>query len=700
MKIMLNLFKLLFLLFASVSFLEADESVSASSDFAIEEMTVYGTSNSQSVFDYPGSVDVLSREEIEFLSPSTISDVFSNVAGVEFSSGPRRTGEIPSIRGLGGDNVLILLDGARQSFSSAHDGRFFLDPDLLKKAEVVKGPASGLYGSGATGGVLAFETVNAMDLLEEGSTKGGRLKFGHQSVNDEFLGNVTTFGMLGSFDLLASFGIRQSGDIELGSGAELSSDDEIDNYLIKGGFTANDWRIEGSWQKFDNDAIEPNNGQGVAAGNDVDKDVISDNFRGSIAFNPASEFINAKITAYHNETEVKEFDQSLNRDQSREVDSVGISFKNVSNFRLGASDTALTIGGNWYEDEQTGTDDSTGDGTRGGVPDAEAEFYGFFAQAELSLDVSEELNILFIPSIRYDHFKSSAQGQNNNSDKAWSPRFSMSIGTDAVRLFSSYSEGFRAPSINELYLDGVHFGIPHPILGAPTVANNNFTPNTNLKPEKTDTFETGLSFNFGGLFSSDDKLKMKASYYDTNVEDFIDTRVNFAFDRTCFIPRFFSPCSAGTTDSANITDAEIAGLELEGSYENRLILFRANYSTIDGTDETTGADIGTLTPNRLNLDLRLKLTDLRAVAGVRLKTAGSFDGITFSTTTNRFTVNDARSGYITTDLYSSWQPVFAPGFRLDFGIENLFDKDFERVFQGVSEPGINVKTALTFQKSF
>lgn len=122
-------------------------------------VTVYGTSNPLPTIDYPGQVSVIDRDELDARLVSTIADGLRDVPGLQFSGGPRRTGEVPALRGLSGENVLVLLDGARQSFLSAHDGRFFLDPDLVARAEVVRGPASALYGSGAVGGVLAFETV-------------------------------------------------------------------------------------------------------------------------------------------------------------------------------------------------------------------------------------------------------------------------------------------------------------------------------------------------------------------------------------------------------------------------------------------------------------------------------------------------------------------------------------------------------------
>ena len=76
-----------------------------------ETVTVYGTSNPIAVFDYPGQVTVVTRDELDTLAPSSISDALRDVPGLDFAGGPRRTGEAPSLRGLSGQNVLILLDG-------------------------------------------------------------------------------------------------------------------------------------------------------------------------------------------------------------------------------------------------------------------------------------------------------------------------------------------------------------------------------------------------------------------------------------------------------------------------------------------------------------------------------------------------------------------------------------------------------------
>ena len=97
------------------------------------------------------------------------------------TGGPRRTGEVPSIRGFDGPDVVVLFDGARQNFGSAHDGRFFIDPGLVKRVEVLRGSASSLYGSGGTGGVIEFRTVDAADFLAPDESAGATVSGGYAS---------------------------------------------------------------------------------------------------------------------------------------------------------------------------------------------------------------------------------------------------------------------------------------------------------------------------------------------------------------------------------------------------------------------------------------------------------------------------------------------------------------------------------------
>lgn len=676
-------------------------------------ITVYGTSNPLPAIDYPGQVSVIDRAEIDARLVSTISDALRDVPGLQFAGGPRRTGEVPALRGLSGENVLILLDGARQSFLSAHDGRFFLEPDLVARAEVVRGPASALYGSGAVGGVLAFETVDADDLLTGDQSFGARVRAGYQSVNEESSGALTVFGRNERLDAVASITRRDSGDIALGSGADLPSDDDIVSGLVKLGFRASDaLTIEGSWQRFDNEAIEPNNGQGTIGLDDgtasVQKDIITDTFRGSVMFDPESDLVDAQLTAYRTETTVDEFDSTVPRLLTRDVETNGVSVRNASRFTVGGLDLTATIGGDWFRDEQVGTDDGTEDRSRGGVPNGEIEFTGAFGQIEAVLDRPLGLpgELVLIPGIRFDRFESRSEAAGTESeDEAVSPRVAASYGpTEWLRVFGSYSEGFRAPSINELFLDGIHFELPHPVLFDPTgfppsfvFVNNNFIPNPDLEAEEAETVEYGLGFDFADVFSRGDRFQAKVSRFESDVANLINLAVNIAFEPTCFAPPFF-PCTAGVTQSSNVASASLSGTEVEARYDSDRFYAYASFSSIDGENDATGEDLGTLTPDRLALDLGHRIPSAGLMIGTRLQFADEFerrglvDGV--------LDVVEERDSFAVVDLYASWVPPFAEGFRLDVGVDNVADTEFERVFEGVAEPGRNYKASIAYRLAY
>ncbi len=680
-------------------------------------ITVYGASTPLPVFEYPGQVSVVTRDLVDTFAPSAMSDLLRDVPGIDFAGGPRRTGETPNIRGLSGENLLILVDGARQSFISAHDGRFFVDPDLLRAVEVVRGPASALYGSGALGGVMAMETVTAADFLTGGQTHGVRTRIGYQDVNEESFAALTGYGRSGMIDVIGSVGFRDSGDIALGSGEDLRSDDDIVSGLLKATLTPSDALIlDASWTGFRNEALEPNNGQGVVLpddatlGRDVEKDVDTDTLRLRLGFAPVGQsWIDAQFTAYQTVTSVDEFDQSTGRTAGREIETTGFTARNSTRLDLGGVDTALTVGADWYRDEQTGSDTTSQDGDRAGVPNGESSFLGVFIEAQTRFDLPYGLpgDVLIIPGVRFDEFESEADGQQNVSDDAVSPRLSVSYGPVApLRFFVSYAEGFRAPSINELYLDGIHFPLPHPVLFDPMAGppglvfvNNNFIPNEDLMPEKAENLEIGVSFDTKNALVDGDRFQAKLSYFETQIEDFINLSVNIAFDPTCFAPPFFAPCTAGTTESANLDNAEIQGVEFEATYDAPRLRLAGFFTSIEGEDTATNADIGTLTPDRLALDARVKFPAFAAALGARLQAAAAFER-SEALDTGQLVVAEERDSYAVVDVYGTWSPAFLNGLRIDAGIDNVFDEDYERVFEGVSEPGISPRIALTYQIGF
>jgi len=146
--------------------------------------------------DLPVSADVLDADELERGQIHDIRDAARDLPNVSVRHAPARfalTGPANNtgrdgnagftIRGLGGNRVLMLVDGVRVPrsyvFGGNAFGRDYLSLDLVKRVEIVRGAASALYGSDGMGGLVNFITWEPADLLvgDAGATKrvGGRL---------------------------------------------------------------------------------------------------------------------------------------------------------------------------------------------------------------------------------------------------------------------------------------------------------------------------------------------------------------------------------------------------------------------------------------------------------------------------------------------------------------------------------------------
>ena len=140
-----------------------------------DRVVVTATRTARDIGDVPNTVDVITRERMDDLLVRDLKDLFRYEPGISVTSGSGRFSALGGIRirGLEANRVLILTDGiaVSDSFSFGsyiNANRNFVDLDTLKRVEVVRGPASSLYGSDALGGVVAYVTKDPSDYLEEG----------------------------------------------------------------------------------------------------------------------------------------------------------------------------------------------------------------------------------------------------------------------------------------------------------------------------------------------------------------------------------------------------------------------------------------------------------------------------------------------------------------------------------------------------
>ena len=217
---------------------------------------------------------------------------------------------------------------------------------------------------------------------------------------------------------------------------------------------------------------------------------------------------------------------------------------------------------------------------------------------------------------------------------------------------------------------------------------NEFIANPDLKPEETETIELGAAWRRAGLFAPGDHFELKGAWYQVDAQNLINLDVDFGFDPTCFAPPFFAPCSAGTSFSENVAAAELEGFEIAARYDTGPLTLSGALYEVDGENALTGAPLGALQPVRGYLDAVWRFEGLRLDTGVRVEFAGAFD--------KTASPAEERDGYTVVDLRASWYPALDRSFRVDAGVENLFDEDYERVFAGVSEAGRSVRIDLTW----
>jgi iron complex outermembrane receptor protein len=186
-----------------------------------EELTVTASpAGLATTFEAFNSIRSLDSVELAKHRGATIADALTSVPGVSirsFGAGSAR----PVIRGFDGDRVLIMQDGVRTGDLSSQSGDHgvSIDPAGLDRIEVVKGPATLLYGSNAVGGVVnaitpqeAFRSAPFSGLLGGVSVDGG-------SANAQagIYGDVQ-FGR-GPWLVWAGGGSRRTGDYDTPAGA-------------------------------------------------------------------------------------------------------------------------------------------------------------------------------------------------------------------------------------------------------------------------------------------------------------------------------------------------------------------------------------------------------------------------------------------------------------------------------------------------
>lgn len=645
---------------------------------ADETMTVVATGNQRSSFEAPMMVTVIEGNSPESQTAGTAADMLRRVPGITVTGSGRSNGQDLMMRGYDRRGVLTLVDGIRQGTDTGHINGTFLDPALVKRIEIVRGPSALLYGSGALGGVVSYETVDAADLLLPGHDTGFRV-YGTAGTGDHSLGmGASAYGKTDNLDGLMSFGTRDVGNLRQGNGFDAPNDETISNVLAKGTWKIDDSQsLSGNLRYYNNSAQEPKNPQTPASSSGnlmTDRSTIQRDAALSYKLKPAGQdWLDAEAKVYYSDVKINAH-TSGSDDEARKQTTKGAKLENRT--RLFADTFAshlLTYGTEAYKQEQTPG------GATESFPQAKINFASGWLQDEITL---RDLPVTLLAGTRYDNYKGSSDGYADVDADKWSSRGAVSITpTDWLMLFGSYSQAFRAPTMGEMYNDSKHFSIPM----GPTTITNYWVPNPNLKPETNETQEYGFGLRFDDLMLADDSLQFKASYFDTKAKDYITTDVTMELGRGPRGPY----CISCTTFSTNIDRAKIWGWDATLSYKTPWFGWDLAYNRTRGKNEATGDWLSSINPDTVTSSLDVPLGETGLSAGWVA---------TFAERATRVETGTAeQAGYGVNDFYLSYKGRDRlQGMTTTVVLGNAFDKEYYSP-QGIPQDGRNAKLLVSYQ---
>lgn len=664
-----------------------------------------------------------SKDSLLSKQATSVAAALEDIPNVDIRGGSRSIAQKPNIRGLSDNRVVQVIDGVRQNFDLAHRGSYFLPMSLIQEIEVIKGPSSSLWGSGALGGVVAMRTPNALDLLKNNDKFGVKIRQGYQTANNLSETDASVFAANDKFDVLLSGFYNNADNLRIGKGNKLNNT----AYKQFGGLAKFGWQINDA-NRVELSHRETRFKQTAPSNNEVENELTNEQIikqieefhRGSNGFPPPrhnpqviSEFyskvktrfgsvsylsdqqipdqstvfnyyltpdnpyLNTHIALYNNKTIEKEQRKVSGVKDQTKLTTRGINLRNSSEL----SHISFVYGVDYMRDKistERGTNDSDAK-FRAEPYNANSNTTGVYLIAHIPL-FGEKL--LVSPSVRYDHYDTSSKTV-KYKDNHLSPATKLTWKvTNWLDFSAKYNEAFRAPSMQERFVSGSHFGAD--IRGANQI--NKFVANPNLRPETAKNKEITANLHFDSLFKQDDKFKIEATYFRNDVKDLINLK-------TFNNPNENSPSQLLPTRSQyqNIANARLSGIELQAQYQTERLTLFTNYGSTKGRDKDSGEALSNIAASKIGVGADYALVKDKFTVGAT---------VTHYAAQHRVPKDHAVTypSYILTDLRATYAPLKGEwkNLRLDFALENLFDRKYQPAFSLMEGTGRNAKISAVY----
>ena len=507
--------------------------------YSLDEVVVTATKTELTQKENPRSVEVITKEDIQNTGAISVRDALRTATNIDIVSVNHGGGENISIRGGDTDGVLILVNGRRVAgenyFMSQGSNAYALDRLNLSNVdhiEILRGPASAIYGSGAMSGVINIITKKSeKPEFSVGVATGTNEMSNYYHYDTGKNGKVSVnfdvnFSKLRNIDSKAGknllHGPKQAYNLNLDY--EMDENNNLNLMLDN---------LETRMRDFSVSSSAPDDLKYPITSFTSERKTIALTYDGK---NSNSDY---SLSASYSQ---------LNRDPYA-ADTPGTNEKKYKSWNIEARDTIRTSDNNKliFGGEYRGDKASiySGDNTV-----KNTDQYSLYLYDEYRVDNK----LLLTPAIRYDYHKSFGSHTSPNLGATY-------FISDKSRFKANYGTSYRAPSVDELYGAFTHGGI----WGGMAIVGN-----PDLKPEKSKGWEISYEQEFG------DTTSAKLTYFDNKKEDAISYKIEMA-----------PPSQMGKFYNIDSTSSKGVEFEIKHDFGKGFTLV-GNYNWLDSVDDTTG----------------------------------------------------------------------------------------------------------------
>jgi iron complex outermembrane receptor protein len=454
----------------------------------IPALQVTASAMATSALTAPQPLAVVASEALRTAQAPTLGETLNWLPGVRNWSTGAGIGK-PLIRGLGSNRVLVLADGQRvdgQQWGDEHGPN--IGTEDAERIEVIRGPASVLYGSDALGGVINVVTPALPDAIGRQGFLSGRLGVGYGTNHSAPEGSLQLEAATGAFGFRGALNGLRSDDIRTPSGTLANS-----GYEMFGGGAAAGAR--GGWGSVSVEYAGRNERVEIHEDPEEEPDYtrfqrIADDRAKATLNLPASNTTRLEVMTGWERNHRREFETADESDVALGLRSMTLTGNAHLHHVLGGFSGVAGVSGLRNEVEKYGEETL--------VPNSTASGFGayLFEQVEAG-------RWHFSAGARYDYRQLDVEADDDLGVEAQTRDWGSLTGnlgalfrvSEPVALVLNLGRGYRAPSSFELFANGVHEGTVRFERGNPTLRNE-----TSLNADLSVRVQTGrVSAEIGGF---------------------------------------------------------------------------------------------------------------------------------------------------------------------------------------------------------